>query len=64
MARTKKLQIRLSEKEYNALESYSKENGIGMSEIVRDFIKSLTIQPIPNSESSLAPSRQNVDVNL
>lgn len=57
MARNKKLQIRLSDNEYKILDNYSKSTGIGMSEIVRDYIKSLTTQPTPPSlESSYAPT--------
>lgn len=41
MARIKKIQIRLTEQEYKALEKYARSKGIGMSEVLRDYIKTL-----------------------
>lgn len=47
MARTKKLQIRLTEHEYKTLEKYAELKGVGMSEVLRDYIKAL---PQPKME--------------
>lgn len=41
MAREKRLQIRLTEREFSALELYASHKGVSMSEIIRDFVKSL-----------------------
>ena len=52
MAREKKLQIRLTQQEYETLEKYAESKGVGMSEVLRDYIKTL---PIPNQGD---PSRK------
>lgn len=41
MARTKMLQIRLNENELAILEQYAKQQNISMSEVIRDYVKSL-----------------------
>lgn len=41
MARTKRLELRLSEQEYERLQSWANYRGISMGEILRDYIKSL-----------------------
>ena len=41
MARTKRLQLLLSEEEYEALNAFAKSKQIPMSEVLRDYIKSL-----------------------
>jgi hypothetical protein len=46
MSREKRLEIRLSEKEYNKLKSYADNKEVSMGWIVRDYIKRL-----PNPEN-------------
>lgn len=41
MARTKTLQIRLNENEFFILEQYAKLQNVSMSEVLRDYVKSL-----------------------
>ncbi|CCQ53407.1 hypothetical protein CWATWH8502_3602 [Crocosphaera watsonii WH 8502] len=41
MARTKRLQLLLSELEYETLKSYAQSQQIPMSEVLRDYIKTL-----------------------
>ena len=41
MARSRMLQVRLSDKEFDILEEYAKQQNISMPEVVRDYIKSL-----------------------
>ncbi len=41
MARTKILQIRINENELAILEQYAKQQNISMSEVIRDYVKSL-----------------------
>lgn len=50
MARTRKLQIRLTEQEFAVLEQYAASKSVGMSEIIRDYVK--TLMP-PSPEQSL-----------
>ena len=45
MARTKRLQLLLSEQEYAALQTYAKSRQIPMSEVLRDYIKTLQSPP-------------------
>jgi hypothetical protein len=39
--RTRLFNIRLSEREYRMLEAYAAEIGVSMSDVMRDFVKSL-----------------------
>ncbi len=41
MSRTKKLQVILSTKEYLRLKEYAEEQELSMSEVIRDYIKTL-----------------------
>lgn len=41
MARTKRLQLLLSNLEYETLKNYAKSKQIPMSEVLRDYIKTL-----------------------
>ncbi len=50
MARTKMLQIRLNENELAILEQYAKQQNISMSEVIRDYVKSL--KPIAEQSST------------
>lgn len=50
MARTKMLQIRLNENELTLLEQYAKQQNISMSEVIRDYVKSL--KPIAEQSSA------------
>jgi len=50
MARTKMLQIRLNENELALLEQYAKQQNISMSEVIRDYVKSL--KPIAEQASA------------
>ncbi len=42
MARNKRLQLLLSDLEYQTLKSYAELKQIPMSEVIRDYIKTLT----------------------
>jgi len=44
MARSKMLRVRLSEEEWNRLESYAQSKDYTISEVVRDYIKKLPRQ--------------------
>jgi hypothetical protein len=41
MTRNKRLEIKLSEQEYAKLQKESNRKGVSMSEVLRDFVKSL-----------------------
>jgi hypothetical protein len=41
MARTKRLQLLLSELEYETLKTYAQSKQVPMSEVLRDYIKTL-----------------------
>lgn len=41
MSKEKRLQIRLSEEDYNKLESYAKQKDISMAQVLREYIKRL-----------------------
>ncbi|MBE9167585.1 DNA-binding protein [Pleurocapsales cyanobacterium LEGE 06147] len=45
MGRSKILRVRLSEEEWKKLESYAKSKEYTMSEVIRDYIKTLTSNP-------------------
>ena len=45
MARSKRLQLIVSEKEYSKLKTYAESQELSMSEILRDYIKSLPDTP-------------------
>ena len=47
MSRDKRLEIRLSEPEYNKLEAYAKQKDISMAQVLREYIKRL---PNPKGE--------------
>mgnify|MGYP000899022731 CR=1 FL=1 len=51
MARTRKLQIRLTEQEFETLERYAALKSVGMSEIIRDYVKTL----MPPSQERSSP---------
>jgi len=51
MSKDKRLQIRLSEEEYNKLESYARQKDISMAQVIREYIKRL-----PNPKVLLAIS--------
>jgi glucokinase len=50
MSKEKRLQIRLSEAEYNKLESYATQKDISMAQVLRDYIKRL---PHPKTLSAI-----------
>ncbi len=39
--RTKRIEVRLNEREYLLLEQYAQKKGLAMAEVLRDFIKTL-----------------------
>lgn len=41
MSKDKRLQIRLSEEDYNKLESYASQKDISMAQVLREYIKRL-----------------------
>ncbi|NJK51312.1 DNA-binding protein [Candidatus Gracilibacteria bacterium] len=41
MSKEKRLQIRLSEADYNKLEAYANQKDISMAQVLRDYIKRL-----------------------
>jgi hypothetical protein len=46
MTRPKKIQFWVSEREYEDLRKYALEVGLTMSEVLRDYIKSLKSRPL------------------
>jgi hypothetical protein len=51
MARQKKMQFWISEKEYEQLKQFAERENLSMGEILRDYIKSL---PQPEKETMTA----------
>ncbi|WP_043936923.1 ribbon-helix-helix protein, CopG family [Planktothrix rubescens] len=43
MSREKKIQFNVNEKEYERLKSHAESEGLSMAEVLRDYIKTLTI---------------------
>lgn len=43
MARQRKMQFNVSEKEYQIIKEYSEKKELSMAEILRDYIKTLTL---------------------
>jgi len=50
MSKEKRLQIRLSEAEYNKLEAYASQKDISMAQVLREYIKRL---PHPKTLSAI-----------
>jgi hypothetical protein len=48
MSRDKRLEIRLSELDYNKLEAYAKQKDVSMAQVLREYIKRLP-KPIERS---------------
>ncbi|WP_043939680.1 ribbon-helix-helix protein, CopG family [Planktothrix prolifica] len=48
MSREKKIQFNVNEKEYERLKSHAESEGLSMAEVLRDYIKTLTIELNPN----------------
>ncbi|CAD5913089.1 ribbon-helix-helix protein, CopG family [Planktothrix prolifica] len=45
MSREKKIQFNVNEKEYERLKSHAESEGLSMAEVLRDYIKTLTLHP-------------------
>lgn len=58
MARIKKLQIRLTEQEFDVLARYAIGQGVSMSEVIRDYVKSLMQPTKVQSSPDLLPHQQ------
>lgn len=55
MSKEKRLQIRLSEAEYNKLESYASQKDISMAQVLREYIKRLPNPKVLLAISAVAP---------
>ncbi|MBV9389810.1 MAG: hypothetical protein JOZ78_25585 [Chroococcidiopsidaceae cyanobacterium CP_BM_ER_R8_30] len=55
MSKEKRLQIRLSDEDYNRLESFAKQKDISMAQVLREYIKRLPLPKTLLAISAFAP---------